>query len=102
MAAIEKPEDQRKNQAQQQTSDQRKIKSHVFAAINDVARQTPQGQMKFAGKETHETRQSNNAAHRQQEFSQVNHATILADEPAKDPARLVIIANIGPVVLFAC
>jgi hypothetical protein len=54
--------------------------------------------MKFPGNEKHETRQRNNGAYDQQEFSQVSHRTILADESG----GLTPTANTGPAILFAC
>jgi hypothetical protein len=79
MSAIEKPEGQGKNQAEQQTRSQRKIERHTLAAINDVTGQSPQRQMKLAGQEKNDPCQDKNTSHHQQKFSQVDHSTILAD-----------------------
>ena len=80
VSAIDEPQDQRKNQAQYQTRRQRKIKSHVLAAINNVTGQTSQRQVEFAGKEKDETCQGDHAAHHKKKFSQVDHSIILSGE----------------------
>jgi hypothetical protein len=92
-AAAEKPENERKDDAEHDRGCQWKIEDRVFAAINKVARQTAERQVEAACDQQQDTDGYDDAAQNEQKLAQFGHKNILAGRTARLANRQKDAAN---------
>src|SRR4029077_3810953 len=77
----EQPQDQGENHADENARDDGKIKHCILAAINNIARQPAQREIKLSRQQQHDADQKDHAAQNQQQFSQISHVSSSGPAP---------------------
>jgi hypothetical protein len=90
-SAAQQPENQREHNAYDDAGDDGKVKDRALAAINNIAGQAAQREMKPARKQEHGADHNNNSAHNQQQLSELSsHKVIVASGERKRPMARAI------------
>jgi hypothetical protein len=77
LAATEKPNDERKDDAQDDGGGKWKVKNRMLAANNKVARQSPDWQVVPACNQKHSADDNNDSAQDKQQLTEISHQSLL-------------------------